>query len=128
METGFIILILFSVVSFYLVYQSLKTMQKNTLSDEDKSRVINLFKIPSTHIRLLNNFYKKMVALIIYSVALGLITGIILNALWYIFCALILGWGDSAPDWYFNIQRAVHNSILAFPIFIWAVILWPKKE
>ncbi len=47
------------------------------------------------------------------------LTGFALNFFWYLFHALVLGWGDSGPDWYIDIQWKV-----LYGIFLGAAMLW----
>ena len=47
------------------------------------------------------------------------LTGFLVNWLWYLFCAIILGWRDSAPDWYIEIQQWI-----MFGIFLVSAIMW----
>jgi hypothetical protein len=56
---------------------------------------------------------------ILFGLILGLIAGFVLNALWYLFLALVLGWRDSAPEWYFPIQGTVRTLI-----FVGAVVCY----
>lgn len=51
--------------------------------------------------------------LIVISVvlALGLRFGVVFNFAWYFFHAVCLGWGDSAPDWYVNIQHQIQSIV-----------------
>ena len=46
------------------------------------------------------------------STVVGVTIGLGVNLGWYIFCGFILGWGDSAPNWYFNIQNYLQNGII----------------
>jgi len=41
-----------------------------------------------------------------------------LNFFWYFFVSLILGYGDSAPDWLFPIQGQIHTIIFLVSILI----------
>ena len=47
------------------------------------------------------------------------LTGFVANFLWYFFCGLVLGWGDSAPEWYIDVQEKV-----VYGIFLGSAILW----
>ncbi|BDV43605.1 hypothetical protein GURASL_25280 [Geotalea uraniireducens] len=49
--------------------------------------------------------------LLVIAVVLSPIVGVLSNYIWYFFHAVILGWGDSCPDWYFKIQDKVQNGI-----------------
>ena len=46
-------------------------------------------------------------------------TGFFVNYVWYFFHAFILGWGDSAPEWYFGIQNLVF-----WGIFLGSAVFW----
>ena len=51
---------------------------------------------------------------------LGIVlTGFVVNFMWYLFCALILGWGDSAPEWYIGIQERLFYGIFAGSVILW---------
>jgi len=50
------------------------------------------------------------------SLVAGSAIGIGLNFLLYIFHSLILGWGDSAPDWYRSIQHQIMLSIMVLSV------------
>ncbi len=52
------------------------------------------------------------------SIILGFVIGLAINLGWQIFRGFILGWGDSAPEWYFNIQGYVHNGIFIVALII----------
>ncbi len=41
----------------------------------------------------------------------GVVIGVFLNFSWHFFLAEVIGWGDSAPDWYFNIQKTLFMCI-----------------
>jgi hypothetical protein len=67
-----------------------------TISDENKIRLV----------------------LVVVGIGLGLVLGWIANALWFAFTGIILGWGDSAPDWYFNIRKQVQTSITVAAVLL----------
>ena len=50
------------------------------------------------------------------STAIGLALGLSINIGWFWFRGFILGWGDSAPDWYFKIQGYVHTGIVMISV------------
>jgi hypothetical protein len=56
--------------------------------------------------------------LLIVGAFLGFVLGGAVGYMWYAFCAIILGWGDSAPDWYFKIQGTVQTTIMLTSIII----------
>jgi type IV secretory pathway TrbL component len=43
---------------------------------------------------------------------IGFAIGLALNMLWAMFRGFFLGWNDSAPEWYFNIQNYIHYGII----------------
>ena len=47
-----------------------------------------------------------------FGLIVGVIAGFVLNYIWYLFHALVLGWKDSAPEWYFPIRGTVRLMIL----------------
>ncbi len=51
----------------------------------------------------------------------GLVLGLVLNFLWYIFLSFILGWGDSGPDWYVKNQDYVFWGMLLTGVVSWAI-------
>ena len=61
---------------------------------------------------------KIKIILLIIGAFLGFVLGGAIGSMWYVFCALILGWGDSAPDWYFKIQGTVQTTIMLTSIII----------
>ena len=57
------------------------------------------------------------------------LTGLVANFLWYLFCALALGWGDSAPLWYINIQGKVFYGIFLGSALVWlGGIYWFRSK
>jgi uncharacterized membrane protein len=56
--------------------------------------------------------------LLVVGTGLGLVIGWITNVLWYAFSGIILGWGDSAPDWYFNIRNTVQTTITVVAVLL----------
>ncbi len=57
----------------------------------------------------------------------GSAIGLWLNYSWHHFLAVSLGWGDSAPDWYFRLQEIVFLFILLIGMVGWAV-LYPRLD
>ena len=51
----------------------------------------------------------------------GTAIGLWLNFSWHHFLAVYLGWGDSAPDWYFRLQEIVFLFIFLIGLIGWAV-------
>ena len=56
---------------------------------------------------------RSRLILLVIAVVLSPIVGVVSNYIWYFFHAVILGWGDSCPDWYFKIQDKIQNGIFA---------------
>ncbi len=55
--------------------------------------------------------------------------GVFLNFSWHFFLASVIGWGDSAPDWYFNIQETVFVFIFLLGLTGWIIFnLRLRKE
>ena len=59
----------------------------------------------------------------------GLVLGLIANFALLIFNSVILGWGDSAPDWYFRIQDQVFygNFVAIIALIYWYVRFRPVQ-
>jgi hypothetical protein len=58
----------------------------------------------------------------------GLLAGLVLNFLWYLFLSLILGWGDSGPDWYMEIQGYIHWGLFLAGMVGWAIFyIWLNR-
>ena len=51
----------------------------------------------------------------------GVVVGIFLNFSWHFFLAAVIGWVDSAPDWYFNIQKPLFMCIFLFGLVGWII-------
>ncbi len=62
-----------------------------------------------------NNNVIKITSLF-FKLVIGLVIGFALNISWYIFTGVVLGWGDSAPNWYFKIQNIVFNGVLLISV------------
>lgn len=66
------------------------------------------------------------------AIFIGIVIGLAVNLGWFIFRGFILGWGDSAPDWYSHVQNHVHNGIIIFSIVICIVFaniyFFPKES
>ncbi len=60
----------------------------------------------------------KTIILLIVGAFLGFVIGGAINSIWFVFRALILGWRDTAPDWYFKIQGTVQTTITLISILI----------
>lgn len=61
---------------------------------------------------------KMRLILVVVGIGLGLVLGWVANVLWFAFTGIVLGWGDSAPDWYFIIQKTVQRTITVVSIFL----------
>jgi lipopolysaccharide/colanic/teichoic acid biosynthesis glycosyltransferase len=57
----------------------------------------------------------------------GTVIGLWLNYSWHHFLAGSLGWGDSAPDWYFRLQEIVFLGIMLIGLIGW-VFFYPRLE
>ena len=57
----------------------------------------------------------------------GTAIGLGLNYFWHYFLAEYLGWGDSAPDWYFQVQGMIFLVFFLLGLFGWA-ILYPRLD
>ena len=66
-------------------------------------------------------FILKKIIRITVTTTQGVLMGFFLNFSWHFFLASIIGWGDSAPDWYFNIQEIVFMSIFLFGLIGWII-------
>jgi hypothetical protein len=51
-----------------------------------------------------------------FLVVQGLVVGLLINTLLFLFTGVVLGWGLSAPDWYGRIQGKVLFGIMAFSL------------
>jgi hypothetical protein len=60
-------------------------------------------------------------------VAKGVLFGLGLNLFWHYFLAVGLGWGETAPDWYFRIQYLVFQILFFLGLISW-VVFYPRLE
>jgi hypothetical protein len=51
-----------------------------------------------------------------FLVVQGLVLGLVVNTLLFLFTGVVLGWGLGAPDWYVGIQGEVLFGIMAFSV------------
>ena len=65
---------------------------------------------------------KKIIIVNVTSIIIGSLVGLTILMFWAMFRGIFLGWGDSAPEWYFNIQNYIHNGIIALPIIFCVTI------
>ena len=47
--------------------------------------------------------------------------GVFLNISWHFFLASVIGWGDSAPDWYFYRQETIFVCIFLIGLIGWII-------
>jgi thiamine transporter ThiT len=66
---------------------------------------------------------KLRMILIVVGLFLGLILSGVIKVLWFAFSGIVLGWRDSAPDWYFNIQSTVQTTITVVSIILTIVVM-----
>ena len=52
----------------------------------------------------------------------GVVMGVFLNFSWHFFLASVIGWGDSAPDWYFKIQETLFMCIFLLGLIGWIML------
>ena len=51
----------------------------------------------------------------------GVVMGVFLNFSWHFFLATVIGWGNDAPDWYFNLQETIFIGIFLFGLIGWII-------
>jgi hypothetical protein len=66
--------------------------------------------------RILGAAYRTFVFLVVV-----VLTGFVGNILLFLFHALILGWRDTAPEWYINIHNWLFYGIFIASAFFWVV-------
>jgi xanthine/uracil permease len=52
----------------------------------------------------------------------GVLLGLFLNMCLYLFHSVILGWGDSAPDWYVKTQGSLQVAVMAASVLACIVL------
>jgi hypothetical protein len=57
----------------------------------------------------------------------GILFGLGLNFLWHYFLAVWMGWGDTAPDWYFQHQEMIFLALLLLGLISW-IALVPRLD
>jgi hypothetical protein len=67
--------------------------------------------------------YKFKFAILVLGIVIGTIAGIVLNYLWYLFLVLIIGWGDSSPEWYVEIHNIIFYLIIVLSIVLCSTYL-----
>ena len=63
---------------------------------------------------------KKIIRITVTTIQ-GVVMGVFLNFSWHFFLAAVIGWGDSAPDWYFDKQETIFISIFLFGLIGWII-------
>jgi hypothetical protein len=77
---------------------------------------------------LIMSILRKIIIIPVVTIQ-GLLIGLFLNFFWHFFLAEIIGWADTAPDWYFNIQKTVFVCIFLFGLIGWIIFsLRPGRE
>ncbi len=61
---------------------------------------------------------KKIIMIPVVTIQ-GIVGGILLNFSWHFFLAEVIGWKDTAPDWYFNIQNIIFMGMFLFGLIGW---------
>ena len=72
-------------------------------------------------------FVLKKILKIVKFLFQGTVVGLWLNYSWHYFLAVSLGWGDSAPDWYFRLQGIVFLGILLIGLIGWS-FFYPRWD
>jgi hypothetical protein len=63
---------------------------------------------------------KKIIMIPVITIQ-GVAIGISLNFSWHYFLAEVIGWKDTAPDWYFSIQETVFIGIFLLGLIGWII-------
>lgn len=71
-----------------------------------------------------NGQLRDRIILLLIGLFLGILLGLLLNLMRFLFQSIVLGWGDSAPEWYFNIQDEVETFV--FVMSIVAGMVWSQ--
>jgi len=69
--------------------------------------------------------------LLIVGSFIGLVLGWAIGFVWLVFHSIVLGWGDTAPDWYFKVQGTVQTTILVISMITGMVglqFLWNRTQ
>jgi hypothetical protein len=90
-------------------------MPKSCLHKKNKGNYAAVFPGPMMSI------IKKIIMIPLITTQ-GVVIGIFLNFSWHYFLAEIIGWKDTAPDWYFNIQNTVFLGIFLLGLIGWISI------
>ena len=86
-------------------------------------RGINVTSSPRPKQRL---FLKKTLTTAMV-IAQGTAIGLGLNYCWHYFLAVHLGWEDSAPDWYFQVQGMVFLAFFLLGLIGW-LLFYPRLD
>jgi hypothetical protein len=57
----------------------------------------------------------------------GTAIGLGLNVSWHYFLAVHLDWGDSAPDWYFQVQGMIFLAFFLLGLIGW-ILFYPRLD
>ena len=66
----------------------------------------------------LNKNLKDRLIVNLVSIFIGVTIGLGANIIWLMARGFFLGWSDSAPNWYFNIQSYVHYGMIIIPVLL----------
>jgi hypothetical protein len=80
-------------------------------------------------IRRLNHFQTRILKILNGGrfVAKGALFGLGINLVWHYFLADGLGWGETAPDWYFKIQVPVFLALFFLGLVGW-ILFYSRRE
>jgi thiamine transporter ThiT len=70
---------------------------------------------------------KKIIRITVTTIQ-GVVMGVFLNFSWHFFLAAVIGWGDSAPDWYFNKQGTIFIGIFLLGLIGWIIFSLRVKK
>jgi hypothetical protein len=70
---------------------------------------------------------RKMIRITVTTIQ-GVVMGIFLNISWHFFLAAVIGWGDSAPDWYFYRQETIFVCIFIIGLIGWIIFSLQIKK
>jgi ABC-type multidrug transport system permease subunit len=61
----------------------------------------------------MTNTIKKRGLLFLGGLVLGIVLGVLLNYIWFFFGLIVLGYGDSGPEWLTTVNRFIYVFSLA---------------